>query len=64
MRKRVFISGITGVMGMASLESLLGFKGEVDIVSIVRDSEKNRRIMEEYEDSIKIIWGILQDIVM
>lgn len=59
MRKRVFISGITGVMGMASLESLLGFKGEVDIVSIVRDSEKNRRIMEEYEDSIKIIWGDL-----
>lgn len=64
MKKRVFISGITGVMGMDSLESLLEFKGEVDIVSIVRDSKKNRLTMEEYEDNIEIIWGTLQDMMM
>lgn len=60
MKKRVFISGITGIMGKAGLTHLLKYKDGLDIVTIVRDSSKNRKIMDQYKDSnIKIIWGDL-----
>ena len=59
MKKRVFISGVTGVMGGAGLKHLLKYKDSLELVTIVRDSQNNRKKMEQYKDSIHILWGDL-----
>lgn len=57
--KRVFISGVTGTMGSAGLKHLMEYKDQLDIVTLVRPREKNKRIMEKYKDDIDIVWGDL-----
>ena len=59
MKKRVFISGVTGIMGGAGLRHLLEYKDSLDLVTIVRDSKNNRKKMDKFKDSINIIWGDL-----
>ena len=60
MKKRVFISGITGNMGREGLAHLLKHSDHIDIVSIVRPSKKNKKAMRKYKDSnIEIVWGDL-----
>ena len=59
MKKRVFISGVTGNMGSSGLKHLLEHSNVLDIVTLVRDSSANRKKMEAYKDSIEIIWGDL-----
>lgn len=66
MKKRVFISGITGVMGQAGLAHLLKYKDQIEIVSLVKESRKDRKIMELYkklnkDSNIEIIWGDLRN---
>lgn len=61
MKKKVFISGITGTMGKASLKHLLKDRDAIDVISIVRDSRRNRKMMEKYKDYIDIIWGDLRE---
>lgn len=61
-KKRVFISGITGNMGKEAMDQLLEYSDQVELVSIVRDSEKNQELMKDYEGShVDIVWGDLQD---
>lgn len=61
-KKRVFISGITGKMGKEALDQLLEYSDQVDLVSIVRDSKKNHKFLEAYQDgNLEIIWGDLRD---
>lgn len=58
MKKKIFISGVTGTMGKAGLANLLKFEEQFDLVTLVRDSPKNRKKMNEYKNShIEIIWG-------
>lgn len=60
MKKRVFISGLTGTMGRAALEHLMEYKDKIDIVTIVRPSKKNIKIKKQLENhNINIIWGDL-----
>ncbi|HZK33276.1 MAG TPA: NAD(P)-dependent oxidoreductase [Tissierellaceae bacterium] len=60
MKKRVFISGLTGTMGRASLTHLMTHKDKLDIVTIVRPSKKNRKTINELKDhNIDVIWGDL-----
>ena len=59
MKKRVFISGVTGTMGGSALKHLLQHRDKLDIVTLVRDSTKNRKEMMEYKDSIEVVWGDL-----
>lgn len=58
MKKRVFISGATGNMGKEGLAHLLKYKDKLDIVTLVRPSKKNRKIMSKYRD-IEVVWGDL-----
>ena len=60
-KKRVFISGITGVMGQSALKRLIMHDKDLEIVSIVRESEKNREILKQYQGKIEIVWGDLRD---
>lgn len=59
LKKRIFISGVTGTMGGAGLEFLLEDLDSLSLVTIVRDTKKNRSLVKKYEDKIDIIWGDL-----
>lgn len=60
MKKRVFISGVTGTMGKAALSHLISHEEKLDIVTIVRPSNVNKKVMEKYKKcKMKIIWGDL-----
>lgn len=60
MKKRIFISGVTGTMGRAGLSHLIQYKDKLDIVTLVRPSDKNRKIMKKYKNSdLRVIWGDL-----
>lgn len=66
MKKRVFISGITGNMGKAALSHLLRYKDQLDIISLVRDTKKDRKIIAAHkaankDSNIEIIWGDLRN---
>lgn len=62
MRKRVFISGLTGTMGKAALNHLRGHKDKLDIVTIVRPSKINKRKINKIEEeNIDIVWGDLRN---
>lgn len=58
MKKRILLTGATGIMGQAGLNELLAKKDKFDITVLVRPSKKNRKIMARYSE-IKIVWGDL-----
>lgn len=63
-KKRVFISGITGTMGQSVLKHCLKHSDSLELVSIVRESEKNKELMADYENKdIDIIWGDMRDYI-
>ncbi len=59
MRKRVFISGVTGTMGSSGLRHLLKYENELEIITLVRPSRTNKKLMQQFESRIKIFWGDL-----
>lgn len=62
-RQKVFLTGATGAMGLASLREMLKDIQNQDIVTLARDSEKNRKILAPYQDisGLEILWGDLND---
>ena len=60
-KKRVLLTGATGVMGGAGLQELLARSERYDITLLVRPSHKNRRKMKAYAsmESVRIVWGDL-----
>ncbi len=61
MKKRIFLTGVTGVMGTATLNELLSRGDKFDITVLVRDTKHNRQKMERYGDKIRVIWGDLMN---
>ena len=59
MKKRVFLTGATGVMGGATLDELLSRGDKFDVAVLVRDTKRNRQKMAKYGDKISVIWGDL-----
>ncbi len=62
-KKRILLTGATGGMGFASLQELLKDSDRQDLVILVRDSKKNRRLLAPYEamPGLNIVWGDLTD---
>ena len=62
-KQRVFLTGATGGMGLASLKEMLKDADKQDIVILARDSEKNRKILDPYRNTagLEIVWGDLND---
>ena len=61
MKKRIFLTGATGVMGTATLNELLSRGDKFDITVLVRDTKRNRQKMERYGDRIRVVWGDLMN---
>lgn len=61
MKKTVFLTGGTGVMGMQTILKCIENPDEIHLQCLVRDSEVNRKKMAQFEGKVEVIWGDLQD---
>lgn len=60
--KRVFLTGATGVMGMAGLRQLTAEPGAYHVTVLARPSKTNRKKLAPYEKKgVEVIWGDLLD---
>lgn len=59
MKKTVFLTGATGLMGWAGLQELLKQPDDYNVVVLARDSKKNRRKLAPIMDRVKVVWGDL-----
>lgn len=62
MEKTVFLTGATGVMGLATLDAILS-RGDCRVRLLARDSIKNLRLLRPYIENktAEIVWGDLLD---
>ena len=59
-KKRIFLTGASGHMGRAGLDTLLERGDRFEVVALVPPTEKDRRIMQPYvRRGVKVIWGDL-----
>lgn len=58
-KKKIFLTGASGIMGGAGLAELLKRRDRFDITLLVRPSERNQRKMKvlENEQGVNIVWG-------
>ncbi len=62
MRRRVSLTGATGVMGEAGLRELLARPDLYEVTVLARPSKKNRRKLAPYETrGVRVVWGDLLD---
>ncbi len=61
MKKVVFLTGATGVMGMQTVKKFMDHTDEFELCVLARPSEANYQKLAPYGDKIKIIWGNLMD---
>lgn len=59
MKKRVFLTGATGVMGYATLQELAKHLDVLDVTVLVRQSKVNVKKMAPFVGKINIEWGDL-----
>ncbi len=59
-RKRVLLTGPTGVMGRKSLQELAARPDNYDLTVLSRPGRKNRKILDPFiEKGVKVVWGDL-----
>lgn len=61
-KKTVFLTGASGNMGFHSFNEFMKQKDKFNLVVLLRDSEKNRKLFKDYlnHPSVKIVWGDLK----
>jgi len=59
---KIFLTGSTGTMGLATLKELLGRKNNF-VIALVFDSKKDKKIIRKYKNhkNLEIIYGDLRD---
>lgn len=62
-KKTVFLTGACGGMGFQGLTRMLKDGDSYSTLVLVRDSEKNRKMLEPYmaQENLEIVWGDLND---
>ncbi len=58
-KRRVLLTGATGVMGTAGLKELVARADRFDVTVLVRDTAVNRKKMARYGNAVRIVWGDL-----
>lgn len=62
MKKKIFLTGATGVFGSETLKRLLERTDIFEVTTLVRPSSKNKKFMSGFrQDGLRIIWGDLLD---
>ena len=61
-KKTVFLTGASGTMGWEGFKQFYAKKDQFNIVVLLRDSEKNRKLFAPYmnDPAVKIVWGDLK----
>lgn len=61
MKKKIALTGASGTMGFQGFLEFYKKKSEFDLVLLLRDSKKNRKMFRRYEKdpSVRIVWGDL-----
>lgn len=59
MKKKVFLTGATGHMGIEGLKSLLEKSDDYDVTVLVLPTERDRKIIAPYKEQVKIVYGDL-----
>ena len=60
MKKTIFLTGATGVMGAAGLQELSKKLDRFNVTVLARDSKINRKKLSRYMDmGVKVVWGNL-----
>lgn len=58
-KKRIFLTGATGLMGWQSLQEFLKYPEQYDVTILVRESKKNVKKLAKIVDKVNIVWGDL-----
>ncbi len=62
MKRKVFLTGPTGVMGSHGLKELSKYSEKYEITVLARISKRNRKKLEPYiNKGVKVIWGDLKN---
>lgn len=61
MKKIVFLTGATGIMGMETVKKFMDHTDEFELRVLARPSESNYEKLAPFGDRVKIIWGNLMD---
>ena len=62
MKTKVFLTGATGVMGMAGLDELTRYPERYEITVLARESKKNQKKLKPYKTKgVRVVWGDLLD---
>ena len=63
MKKNVFLTGASGIMGRAGFNEFLKHRDEFNICVLLRGSDKEREMFKAYENdpSVRIVWGDFLD---
>ena len=61
MKKTIALTGASGTMGFQGFFEFYKRKNEFDLVLLLRDSKKNRKLFRRYEkdEAVRIVWGDL-----
>lgn len=61
-RKRVFMTGATGVMGMAAMKEFMGRLDRFSITVLARPGDKNRKKLQPFVvKGVNVVWGDLMN---
>lgn len=62
MKTKIFLTGATGVMGMAGLKEFMKFPEDYHVTVLARDSKRNHKKLQPFiEKGINVVWGDLLD---